>query len=556
MSGDMDLGQEVVVEVESRDSLVTDQSSRSSRKRAKVWEFVDTEVVDGKEKAICRYCKFQLSSEPGKGTTHLNRHIAIHCHSIPQEDRDRFIATLKPKSLNEEKSVLDPEVFHVLIAKYFISGEIAFRKAHDPHWTNLINYCQPSFRVVGRQSVRTNCVLFYEEEKLQLMDKFRKVKSHVSLTANLWSSNQNLGYLGVTAHLIDAEFELHKKIIAFKKISFPHTSYAVQDGITSCLMEWELTEQLFTLTLDNANVNNKAVKDIRDALGVGMFFKGEHLHVKCAVHVLNIMVQAGVKVISNAIGRVRDIVKVITSTPSRMQIFNTIVQNLGLKAKSGLILDVPHRWNATYDMLHDALKYKVALNRYAVEQHHQVPSQDEWAKVKALHGFLQQFSEATKAFFADRHPTAHLFLKMLLAIRDVLLEEVWNSNELLNEIANAMHAKFEKHWTKPDLALLIAVVLDPSMKTDFIKFYFYTVGENVKVKMRELNRYLNKYYLEYEKIVRSNNVLVFDISNDEQSTNESGESGSTSLRQVSGKRRIELAFTQFASQSSQARQER
>lgn len=321
-------------------------------------------------------------------------------------------------------------------------------------------------------------------------------------------------------------------------------------------MEWELTEQLFTLTLDNANVNNKAVKDIRDALGVGMFFKGEHLHVKCAVHVLNIMVQAGVKVISNAIGRVRDIVKVITSTPSRMQIFNTIVQNLGLKAKSGLILDVPHRWNATYDMLHDALKYKVALNRYAVEQHHQVPSQDEWAKVKALHGFLQQFSEATKAFFADRHPTAHLFLKMLLAIRDVLLEEAWNSNELLNEIVNAMHAKFEKHWTKPDLALLIAVVLDPSMKTDFIKFYFYTIGENVKVKMRELNRYLNKYYLEYEKIVRSNNVLVFDISNDEQSTNESGESGSTSLRQVSGKRRIELAFTQFASQSSQARQER
>uniref|UniRef100_K4A3T1 Uncharacterized protein n=1 Tax=Setaria italica TaxID=4555 RepID=K4A3T1_SETIT len=31
-------------------------------------------------------------------------------------------------------------------------------------------------------------------------------------------------------------------------------------------MKWELIEQLFTLTLDNASVNNKAVKDIHDAL--------------------------------------------------------------------------------------------------------------------------------------------------------------------------------------------------------------------------------------------------------------------------------------------------
>jgi len=81
-----------------------------------------------------------------------------------------------------------------------------------------------------------------------------------------------LGYLGVTAHFIDEEFELQKKIISFKQISFPHTSYAVHDGITSCLVEWDLVGHLFTLTLDNATVNNRAVKDMRDALGSEMFF--------------------------------------------------------------------------------------------------------------------------------------------------------------------------------------------------------------------------------------------------------------------------------------------
>jgi len=157
------------------------------------------------------------------------------------------------------------------------------------------------------------------------------------------------------------------------------------------------------------------------------------------------MVQAGLQVIPNAVGRVRDIIKVVTSTPSRLQTFNSIVQALGLKGKSGLILDVPHRWNATYDMLNEALKYKAALNRFAAEQYQDVPSEQDWQKAESLHEFLEQFSEATKAFSTDRHLTAHLFLKMLMAVRDVLLDETWNTNELLNELAEAMYTKFQKY---------------------------------------------------------------------------------------------------------------
>ena len=56
------------------------------------------------------------------------------------------------------------------------------------------------------------------------------------------------------------------------------------------------------------------------------------MHVRCAAHVLNIMVQAGLKVIPNAIGSVRDIIKVVTSSPSHMQIFNSIVQSLGFRS--------------------------------------------------------------------------------------------------------------------------------------------------------------------------------------------------------------------------------
>ena len=78
-------------------------------------------------------------------------------------------------------------------------------------------------------------------------------------------------------------------------------------------------------------------------------------------------------------------------------------------------------------MLNEALKYKAALNRFVAEQYQDVPSEQDWQKAEALHEFLEQFSEATKAFSADRHPTAHLFLKTLMVVREVLLDETWNT---------------------------------------------------------------------------------------------------------------------------------
>lgn len=83
---------------------------------------------------------------------------------------------------------------------------------------------------------------------------------------------------------------------------------------------------------------------------------------------------------------------------------------------------------------------------------------------------------------------------MLLVIRDVLPNESWDMHELLNELANVMHVKFKKYRKNPNIALPIAIVLDPCMKADFIKLCLFTVGEDVEVEMKGLKQ-LKKYYL-------------------------------------------------------------
>lgn len=66
--------------------------------------------------------------------------------------------------------------------------------------------------------------------------------------------------------------------------------------------------------------------------------------------------------------------------------------------KSGLALDVPNRWNSTYEMIAEALKYKAILNRYAEEQLEPSPTNEEWANAEAIAAFLELSKRQQKHF--------------------------------------------------------------------------------------------------------------------------------------------------------------
>lgn len=109
-----------------------------------------------------------------------------------------------------------------------------------------------------------------------------------------------------------------------------------------------------------------------------------------------------------------------------------------------------------------------------------------------------------------------------------------------------------KYWAKPNIVLLIAAVLDPTLKLDYLKFYFHTIAESVETNMRDLCASLKKFYEEYEKTARREKAP--DTSQSEQ--NLGAEPNSVLRAPVFGKRRVELAFEQFASQRLNQRSQR
>lgn len=114
--------------------------------------------------------------------------------------------------------------------------------------------------VFCRLTLRNDFVSLYERMKEGLRNEFQNIDSRICPTLDMWTSVQNLGYMCVTAHYIDANFNLKKKMIAFKDVKYPHSGLAIEEAITKYLTDWGIQRKLFTLTLDNAGNNNSACK--------------------------------------------------------------------------------------------------------------------------------------------------------------------------------------------------------------------------------------------------------------------------------------------------------
>ncbi|KAG8500707.1 hypothetical protein CXB51_004471 [Gossypium anomalum] len=97
--------------------------------------------------------------------------------------------------------------------------------------------------------------------KNTLKKSFQKETSRICLTTDTWTSLQRISYMVLTAHWIDDEWKLQKKIINFCPIS-THRSESIGQALEKSLQAWGI-EKIFTITVDNVSSNNVAVDYLR-----------------------------------------------------------------------------------------------------------------------------------------------------------------------------------------------------------------------------------------------------------------------------------------------------
>ena len=171
----------------------------------------------------------------------------------------------------------------------------------------------------------------------------------------------------------------------------PHSGIALAKKIYSLASNWGIEKKLFTITLDNASTNDSCVHILKNQLKLkgALVHDGILFHVRCCSHILNLIVQDGLKEIDVSMDRIRECVKYVKGSQVRKIKFTQCIAQTSLDSKKALVQDVPTRWNSTYKMLSSALYYCLAFchSQLSDSNFQSCPSSEEWERVEKFCSF-------------------------------------------------------------------------------------------------------------------------------------------------------------------------
>ncbi|KAI4346227.1 hypothetical protein L6164_013296 [Bauhinia variegata] len=467
-------------------------NASGAKKTSIAWEHFEKLPNVKEPTAACKHCGRRYLCDPKQnGTSNMLLHIT-KCPKYPYavtHDPTQSVINFSTKQdgVGNDMVVVSQkfnnEECRKALAIFVIVDEQPFKVVEGNGFRHLCGKMQPQFILPSRFTVARDCYQLYLDEKLRLKALLKNDCVRVALTTDCWTSIQNLNYLTITAHFIDNDWRLNKKILCFSLVP-NHRGETIGKYIDECLKDWGI-KAVFTVTVDNASSNDVTISYLKKRIKSlnGLVLDGELLHVRCCAHILNLIVNDGLKDMQDSIFSIRNAVRFVRSSPSRLAKFKDCVNFASLPSKGLVCLDVPTRWNSTYLMLEAALRFQAAFEKLEDDDKSYVehfgelgpPSASDWLNAKVFLKFLKIFYDATMILSGTLHITANSAFHQLALILIELNTWCVADDSLLRGMAMEMKKKYDKYWGNVqniNPIIYFGVIFDPRYKIKFIEWTF------------------------------------------------------------------------------------
>ena len=142
-------------------------------------------------------------AESNRGTTGFWSHLK-HYHSIvkgqqllkSETDHEKGMTVIEPYKYDQEVSL---RKLYIAI----IMHEYPFNIVEHEYFVEFIKSLRPNFPIKSRITVRKDIMDLYLQEKDKMYAYFKTLQCRLSATTDMWTSNQNKGYICVTVHWVD-----------------------------------------------------------------------------------------------------------------------------------------------------------------------------------------------------------------------------------------------------------------------------------------------------------------------------------------------------------------
>ncbi|CAI6012158.1 unnamed protein product [Closterium sp. NIES-65] len=204
----------------------------------------------------------------------------------------------------------------------------------------------------------------------------------MSLTFDIWTGENNVAFMGVTAHYVTSDFQLKQAVIDFRELKGSHTGDLIADELEEVLREWGLEKMLFAVTCDNAENNSRAMRLLAGVSDARPGSRPRHppllsrwRHFRCMAHIVNLAVQAALKVdeVAEPLKRLRDVANYIGWSTLRTDRFFELQKGYAATRPQGppgsrrpsrplrLIVDCVTRWGSTLHMVNRGFELRMPI---------------------------------------------------------------------------------------------------------------------------------------------------------------------------------------------------
>ncbi|GJY91544.1 zinc finger BED domain-containing protein RICESLEEPER 2 [Tanacetum coccineum] len=189
--------------------------------------------------AYCKWCPAVYKADSVKnGTVNMNRHY-VKCDKNPANEES-----------NKQKK---------LAFKKKIGGDVEGGSTSGTLQTWKYDE-KPSTLTIARDVSK-----FYLEERKDLVNFLSNSSTTVHLTTDTWTSScKRMNFMVLTAHFIDDNWVMHKRIINFRPIH-SHRGVDIGRALLECINGWGI-KNVMTMTVDNIASNDKALEYLLENL--------------------------------------------------------------------------------------------------------------------------------------------------------------------------------------------------------------------------------------------------------------------------------------------------
>ena len=477
-------------------------------KTSKVWDDFEElyETTNGNRvrvSAKCNYYHKTLSARSSAGTGHLLRHIKsckprkLGSNALPQSML-RFSA---------DGSVIpweySPEVARFELCRLIAREDLPISFGQSPAFVNYIKEAHnPRFVPVSRQTTTRDFYKLFKDRRSVIIDRLNSASS-IALTSDIWSGHAKEDYLSVVAHFVNSDWQLEKRVLGLRLIDESHTGANIAERVIAVAEEYGITDKVFSITLDNASANSKAMITLTPALSgyIGDLF----LHQRCACHIINLIVKAGLDKFKPMLNDIRAAISFLNASNQRIATYKNVCIAAGYRPRMfGLDMDV--RWNSTYLMLKHLIPHREPFTVFISTQHpfvndHPLLTDLHWACAESVLCFLEQFYDSTVVLSGVYYPTSPLIMHHILEIAGHL--NTYGNVQNIANVVGPMKTKFMNYWSKIPILYSFAFILDPRAKirgfSKVLQIMAQLIGDDYSAYLTTVRASLFDTFAKYER---------------------------------------------------------